>query len=283
MTTKQIHGLVAVTEKMDTAGAATWWSLSGDTDLGALVAAWSKAGLDPELLPVGRSREVALHRAVAEQRDRKRTVQRLDDRSGWAVVDVEVSRHEADVRVPCRVWDDEEKGLICEPPGTTLADEIAAAFRRNLTTISQGDVSAWLVRQAERLNAVALRETGGIYFVPNHTLGEWRLIAGTLRETTSHTVYELPALRSDEAVKAIVDALAREAEAQATKLEEQLTADELGERALRARGVTCEQMQKKVEQYERLLGTSMTTLHERIERLQAAVAGAIFALSDDAA
>ncbi|KKN38749.1 hypothetical protein LCGC14_0750120, partial [marine sediment metagenome] len=275
--TQQVQGIVAVTESMETAGCIVWWRLSGSTDGYALRQAWEDAGLPEDLVPELPSAEKALRRAVIEQRERRRLVRPLEGTKGWAVVDEAASGDDLDYSVRLKVTLNKIGHVSIEPEGAVGSDEIKAAYQRHLAQLAQTDISTWLVRLAARVRAVALRDTGGVYFIPREQVAQWRRMAGALGAASASRVFEVPALKSDEAIEAVLDAVAREAETAAEVMEEELAKENLGERALRTRTERCGAIEEKLSTYEKLLGTSLDALHDRLEVLQAGLATAALA------
>ena len=174
-----------------------------------------------------------------------------------------------------------EDRLSVNPPTFPQAGELRAAYERHLGCMSANDVSTWMCELLKVVNGVSLRDTGGIYFIPRSSLATWRAMMGAVRACSAHAVFEVPALRSDEAVEAILDAITREAETAAADMEEEIIMTDLGARALRTRANRCEAIQRKLEDYEQLLGRGMDTLKERLGGLQAQMAAAALAASAD--
>jgi hypothetical protein len=143
------------------------------------------------------------------------------------------------------------------------------------------NLSSWLVRMVYSTHAVGLRDTGGIYFVPRDGVDEWKKLVGAIRAASAHQFFEVPALRSSEAVDAILDALITEAGESILKMEEQLTSDKLGEKALHGRVEKCDAMKSKIESYEALLGTNLDKLRERLDGLKANLAAAALLKGED--
>src|SRR5581483_2410390 len=114
-------------------------------------------------------------------------------------------------------------------------------------------------------------DTGGVYFIPQQCVEKYRQMVNAIGAAADHSLFEVPALKSDEAVEAILDAVLREADSECTNMETELDAGALKKRALRARVGKCEALREKVETYEKLLGKSMPKVQERIENLKASV------------
>ncbi len=255
------------------AGAVVWWRTSGGIDLAALDAAWGAAGLPIKLVPSAPRPSAALRRAVNEHRGERRLVRPLAS-GGFALVDENASGDDLQHEVTCRAKlvppvGDGAPTIAVEPPDHPIAPHLTASYAAHLGQIEQGDVSPWLVKVIEHCQAVSLRDTGGIYFVPKAQLDTWRAMVAAIRTAGQHTVFEMPALKSDEAVAALLDAVVREAEATASLMEQEVSGGDLGERALKTRVERAAALESKVTSYEGLLGTTLTEIHERCERLRA--------------
>lgn len=264
-------------------GLVVLWRLSGEVDLEKLAAAWLAAGLDEKLLPKPASPVVALHRAVVELQTRHQLVRKIEgERAGWAVVEERQDGNGMEAQLNYNVTtrvrlvgDEDAEQLEFLPPDGPLVGEVRTEYERARRQLSQQDVSVWLVRRVEELRAVALRDTGGIYFVPRDAVDRWRAMCGALARASQNRVLDLPALRDDEAVAFVLDALARESERAATEMEKELETGDLGERALRTRTARCGQMEQKLRQYEDLLGVQLDGMRSRIEQLQARMTAAM--------
>jgi hypothetical protein len=264
----------------DVAGAVTFWRLAGSVDHARLEGEWRARGLDPRLLPSLPTPAVALHRAIEERREERRLVRPLPKRAGWAIV-AERARGEDDLayHVETRARLDDVGRLVVEPADSDDARVLAAQFDTHLRTLSFGDVGGWLARRVYALRATALRATGGVYFVPRPSVEEWTLTGQALAAASGCFVHQIPALRTSEAVEAILEAVAQETQAEAKRMEEQIA--DLGGRGLRARLDECEAVEAKVTFYEDLLGRKATDLHDRLEHLKASIAAALLASSGD--
>jgi hypothetical protein len=278
-----VTNLVAVTdEKVEAAGAITYWRLSGHVDAVVLQAAWEDAGLDPKWLTAGPGVETCLRRAMQELAGPHRLVRPLKG-SGYALVDEVADEETLSYGTTLKA---KLKGESVEvtPPSHDLAQAVLDGYAVQRMALTTEDISSWLTRLIKRVGAVPLRDTGGVYFVPRTHLDTWRTIGRVLRTAGANVVYEIPALRSDEAVEAILDALQTEAEREAKALESELEKGELTSRALKGRASKTEQMLAKIQSYEGLLGQSLDVLKKRVEDLQANITVAIFqADSEEAA
>jgi hypothetical protein len=277
--------VVAITEAIATAGAISWWRLSGTIDEYNLQQAWKAAGLDEKLLPHSPSASRILRRVLREH-ENKTTLVRSVAQEVYALArradENDKLRFVEFLRARATESEVDGVDLQIESEDTKLAAEIRSSFECGRGKLDASDVSGWLCDLVKELKAVSLRDMGGIYFIPFSAVATWQKIIGVLRALSGHFFAEVPALRSDEAVDAILDAVIREAKAEADELERDLEDPEkLGTRAFKTRATRCEEMSEKVKTYEALLEVNMEPLRERLRSLQANIAAAILAGGSD--
>lgn len=278
-----VHGVVAVTEDIKTAGAIVWWRLSGTTDSDALRVKWAKAGFDPEELPSPPGPATALLRACRAQREQRTLVRPLGRGTGFALVNEHVHDENGgtpldhDIAAIAKV--DDIGRVTVTGPGRTMTmkerdaldkirTEVVAGYERHLETLSAKDISLWLVDFMPKLDAVSLRDKGGVYFVPHHNVARLEAIADCIASVSGHRVHRVPALKSEDAVNAILDAIDTEASAEAEAMESDIAAAALGARGFEHRVGRCEEIEAKVVRYETLLGRKLDALGERLVNLR---------------
>ena len=272
MTTGTTKGLItnkdfiAVTDTTPQAGAMVWWELSGDVDAQRLRTAWNAAGLDPELVPDDPAPKTALKRAVdtlAEKRKLVRPVQ-----NGYSLVEELECGDKLAYSQQVTATIDSVGVLKVEPAKGTLADLIRASYQAHLEQFVPSDISVLLVDLCDSLLAVALRARGGFYFLPPDSVGKFQAAVCVLRSVSSHLCYEIPALKTESAVQAILAAVEREASAEIEEFEAILTNVEAGPRALKTKARKCSGVAEKVAAYEKLLGLSLVELQDRLSGLR---------------
>lgn len=267
-----------ITPELAEAGCVSYWRLSGAVDLGKLRSAWQDAGLDSQLLPASPSPETALRRSVSDLRAKRRLVRPLARRGAWAIVDERVDKgtNTIDWHVTCRVTLAGGR-VVIEPATHDLYDKVHTGYRQHLAELAPEDVSAWLVSLASREKAAALRDTGGVYFVPRPSMDFWRRATDAIRAASNHKIFRIPAMKNAEAVEAILDAVTEEAGRETAIMEAELLEtgdDALGLRAIDTRSARCAEVLEKVAAYEELLGVKMDTVRQRVEDLRAGLAAA---------
>lgn len=273
-----LRGLRAVTSDVASGAVGTilYWKLGATTAYDELVKSWENNDLREVLGEVvsAPTPDVALTRALGEQKTARRLVRKLAGTDGHAIVSetVEPGRDpQYSTLVKVRLGDNLKPSF--DPSYSDLAPEIRSAFRRHLDTILATDLSTWLVELTTKLDAVKLKETGGMYFIPAGKAALAHKVALALRPVGT-TIYEIPAMDAESATVAFVDAITDEVKAVAAGIMDEIATGKLGERALSARAATAKNLAEKVKRYEALLGTSMSDLQAQITQISGAVASA---------
>ncbi len=293
MTTSPMHrsDFIITPESVQTAGSVSYWRLTGTIALDALAAAWRAAGLDTKMLPKAPGPEVAFGRAVRDQAHRNRLVRRLKT-GAWLVVD----------ETPAADGSTATYGVLAHAElgpngpitnqadlGTStleyiqVRDRISIAFAQHQGQLEADDISSWLVKIANGLRAVSLRDTGGIYFIPHNQAQLWNTVVAAVRSVSSHQVFSIPAMKNADAIAAITAAITEEAAQVVERMYEELqkTGDEaIGKRALKTREKEAAALLAKVDEYEQLIESRLTA-RQRVEDLQAALATAALSAGDE--
>lgn len=285
-------------EASESCGAVSYWRAGGDVSIDALRAAWIDAGLDEKLLRKAPDAKTVLRRAVLGLADRKkigantevRTLVRPDAAPHtWAVVSEVVTTEDLPryTTLLTVTYDSTSVGPQFEatedaPPGSEtyarLKGAVLSAFGAQQNVYDSSDITNWLVKMAYDNGAVTLRDSGGVYFIPKAAMTFWNKAATVIESVTKsqHRVFRIPAMRNNEAMAAIIDAITHEAEQLVALVEAEMVAtgdDALGKRALKTRQAQASEMLKKVETYEALVEQKLT-VRERVEELQAAIVAA---------
>lgn len=280
----------------EVAGAVSYWSLSGTVELSALRDSLQLEGLPEPLLPTGVTLSEALVRGARVCCNGPRQLIRPLARGRWAFVQEHVrdSKHVehkqlltgrvepmGEGKVPTAVVELAD-GVKPSEAMDALIDQILGESSRQLGLLDGVDCSSWLVRVATTLHATGLRDRGGIYFVPRDVLPTWRLVARVLSEETEHRVYEIPAMRTEEAVAAVLTAVRQTCEGRFHELTTYL-AEGVSTRGLNAWERSMAETKRYVEHYVSLLGQALPDLSERLEQLTGALMAARLAAKEVAA
>jgi hypothetical protein len=268
------------------AGALVYWRLEGVLDPAELAVRWKAAGLDTALIPQTPAPTTALTRALREFSSRRRMIRSLDGRAGHAIVNETAANDDLSYVTELKARLDPAGRPVFEPADHKLVPRLRADYDYQLSICSSEDVAAWLVRLIRRLDGLALRDTGGFYYLPPAHVAEWQKIVDCLRAVSEHKVFLIPAMRTTDAVDALLDAIVQDAKTEADGMEmelvEGLNGRPLGERALKSRVGKCEAVEAKVTRYEALLGTKLDVIRTRLEVLRGNLAAAALAAMTEA-
>jgi len=258
----------------DSTGAIVYWSLTGGAcDYANLVGALAVHGInDPNDLPPLPTPNTAFFRAIKGMETKHRFA-RFSRQAGVDTYHlIDERERDGDLELTQNVKIQLCAGVVVghgdDPEG--LTGQVGEAYTAALDALTAADVSGYLTSWVKKCDCVALRPTGGFYFIPNNQLSKFRQVAHALREATSFRTFEIPAMPTDDAIEAILDAIGREAVAEAEGIMAELAEGKLGPRALRTRATRCEAMAQKVERYESILGRRMDSLRDQLEDLSAA-------------
>jgi len=154
---------------------------------------------------------------------------------------------------------------------------IGALFKTNLEYYPTTMTSTVISRVIESLGGILVRKTGGAYFVPPRSVGDFETFCDAIDaaevgpEMVTHSFGIKPGERS---FKAVLKAVQRIAKERLCEVEEGL--NRLGERKQRSDGKTarideCLAVKSMLSEYESLLGVSLKEFQEMADDVQAAV------------
>jgi hypothetical protein len=274
------HDVIGVLDGQ-AAGAMVWWQLSGNIDREKLLTAWKDQGLDEAKIPEPASPREALKRALEDMRERHLLVRPLADARGYSLVEERAEGQKLDYSQQLTVQVDDAGGLVFEPADHLQREEVLLRYLQQQAILPPSDISGMLLRFCEGLLSVPLRSRGGFYFLPPAGVEQFRRAAASLRQVSSHSLYEVPAMKSSEAVTAILAAVQHEAEAEAEAMVEILDSGEAGARALRSQSKRCERAETKLARYEELLGQKLPDLQQKLSFLRSRLTEAALVASTD--
>jgi hypothetical protein len=268
------QGLIAVSESSDVTGGVVYWQLSSGADRSKLVEALIAQGLEESDAPALATPEVALGRAVKELQGRSVLIRKLKQHGSWAVVRESELNGELDYQQVVRVWLEKDSETIksqasvgYEAQAQIEVERIVAEYNKARTSLSVIDMSAWLVKLANKLDGVPLRDRGGMYFVPAANIEVVRKVTAALAAAgTGCLVYEIPAMHSSQAVTAIYDAVGADTAKHISDAEAELEAG-IGKVAARNRAEEIGLLLKRIHRYEGLLGQQFTGVADKLAKI----------------
>lgn len=264
--------LIAVAAGDEVTGGVVYWQLTGVVDRSTLVAAMESRGLEDKDAPALASPELALGRAMRELQARNILVRRLKGAGGWAVLhEREVNAKletEQTVRIYLSGEKDQEVVKFEAQPGFEAQaqiefDRAVAEYNKQRAALNVTDLSSWLVKVSVKLDGIPLRDRGGMYFVPRASIETFRKVKESLMEVSGCQVYEIPAMHSTETVKAIFDAVGRDAQSFVSDVEGEYNMG-MGKLAAKNRKEEVEEILKRVRSYAKLLNQDFSSTEKTL-------------------
>lgn len=270
-------------ENENIAGAIVYWRLSGEVNGTDFKTALIEQGLEDHLLNMP-SPHRALRRAMQEYASGSLFIRKHKG------ANVLFRQEDNDGTAECQVIA-EARLTVGGQPKIAVKRAITPDLEKDLTSrywhhvfhATTTDISSWLIGQAAACDALSLRESGGIYFVPRHKITEWEARVAAVHTTTDCKIHNIPAMRCEDAIDTIFEALTDECETLTNQVQEDVDSEELGERALRTRVGQAKTMLEKLSRYEGLLGGRIDSIREQVEEQQANAVQAALAASASAA
>jgi hypothetical protein len=266
-------------------GRIVMWTMNGDVTVDALTRALASVE-SKALAPEPPSALVALHRAVDAV---AKALGRLEvhhvSRGEWAIVgkptEQDGVQRQLVYPIDCTaklVREGDTERLEISGKGE---DQIRAAYEVAKGVLASSDIGTWLCEKLTKLGAVALRDRGGVYFIPRPQVWKWDLIVKALRACSKHTVHGIPAMRSQDAIDAILSALAADTRTECDKIAADIGDGTLGAKALANREKTTGELLGRLDAYNEILGGRLDELRAAIEETRAAVATAALAAGSE--
>lgn len=273
--------LVAIDNNTE-AGAVIYWSLRGGLiSHDKFCEAWKAAGGNPACLPDRPSPETALRRAVAARGTKRRLARPGSRRGTWSIVQEVAVGEDMEYRQLARAHLDE--GSLVVKGDAAECSAIEQAFTEALGSLTQDDVSAWLVWFIDAYSAVRLKPNGGLYYLPPAEAPDFARVAKLVEKICIDmiSIEYIPAMNRSSVVRAVLDGLMQEIAGFTSVIDEAIEKG-VGKRALRNRAAECDAQIERMSAYESMLGSRVEKLRSQINAVKArAVMAAVKADSED--
>lgn len=158
---------------------------------------------------------------------------------------------------------------------------VSDALALGLTKLGDQELSSWMSQVVKHLQAVSMRESGGVYFIPAAHVETWRSINKSVRaRCPGMQLYEVPVVRTAQAIEAVLEslteAIAKET-AEVSKASDELQTKRTGGTNVQQRSVDGMKskllaLAGKVKRYEEVLGVGLENLQKQVEAVQTQVA-----------
>lgn len=166
-------------------------------------------------------------------------------------------------------------GAGFEGDGAIVA-ELKDEHVRALSVLTPEDVSVWLCDTLQGFTAFSLKPGGGCYFVPADAKAVFDTLCNALK-STSHSIYTIPALRSDTAIEAILAALESNMASAIEAIAQAVAAGDVGKCGLETKERELSELLTRLTKYEGLLGRSLDGVRAQAEEAEGAIAVAMLA------
>jgi len=282
-------------------GAVCFWRLAKSTNLPKVKEGLTNLGLG-EFTPEPKTPLSCLRAALDDAyspptKDERYVIRPIkNDVTGFAVVSERPKEHSDPGddwgKVIATAGLTEDGRLSLEPNEIGRYEAIKAGMEGAAEWLTAASVGKGLVDLVEHFGGVALRPTGGVYWLNDYALDQWASVSDIFEGASAHKdgegettepskVYVLRVVADEQMVRAVGDALNIEVEAEIAKIEEELAIGDLKPHVCVRRMEQAGRIEAKVRRYERAFGEPMTKLTDAAKR--AAEHAAMAALQASAA
>lgn len=261
-------------------GAVVFWATS-ESDRGKLMAGLAQLGWE-KFTPEAKTPYHALLDAAKAVYSGWQYLHRgTEKNSGVEVVEEVKGQERNEYRHVDTLAVDEATGLLleCQRP-----DAIRAAYDKARTNIPANAVTALLVRAVAHLGGLALRPSGGFYWVKESATAQFRDVAAVAEQASvsgATRVYALRVAHDASSVRAITDALRSEVEQEVSRISADIAEGEIGKRALEGRKASALALREKVKELSGILGVALDDLTGKLETVECAAADAVLSLASE--
>jgi len=165
-------------------------------------------------------------------------------------------------------------GMVVQPNGYQNAQAI---YAHEMSTCARHKVARCLTRIVGHLNGVALRDRGGLYWLPQDKMATFNGVAEVIQNAGGNSVYTVRTAHDTESVRAICDALTNEVNSELNTINADIMSGDIKKRAMKSRQDRAVNLRAQVAEYESILGTALDSLKERCDEADTAAATTILA------
>jgi len=281
-------------DRLSIGGAVVFWRLAKSTNRAQVQDGLNNLYLD-EFTPEPRSPLACLRAAIPDvypvEKGHKQATRPIKNGvgKGFAVVKEDPENaHAGDAWGTVRataILEDETKAVKLDPFDHEKRDALKAGMAGAAEWLTAASVGTALVKLVEWVDGVALRPSGGVYWVREDRLEEWERIAHVFEQASAekdregneqppNAVYVMRVVADEAMVRAVGDALTADIEAELATIEQDIASGELREQACINRLKRTVNLEKRVKRYETAFDAPLTRLREACKRARVATAQA---------
>mgnify|MGYP003632057327 CR=1 FL=1 len=270
-------------------GGVVFWSLGEGTNAQALEAGLTALGLDT-FTAEANTPNGALKIALTKTYGRSGvkidalpsgdgyvvTYLKGDNQNGVKTLDYEVAfsvEYPTDI-TGSLIFRSPKTGMVVQPNGHVNAQAI---YTNEMSTCARHKVARCLTRIVTHLNGVALRDRGGLYWLPQSKMATFGDVARVVQNAGSNSVYTVRTAHDTESVRAICDALTNEVNSELDTINADIMGGDIKKRAMKSRQERAVNLRSQVAEYESILGTALDSLKDRCDEADTAAATTILA------
>lgn len=142
--------------------------------------------------------------------------------------------------------------------------QLNETFQRLKATCSGASVSGMLVRVIAHMKGVTLRESGGLYYLPDSVVNTFRALANVVEGAacgeSKNVVYSVRTVLDGQSVRAVRDAIVKEINETTAEIITEVSGN-MGPDALERRKQRAIALHEKITMYEEVLGVALDVLH----------------------
>jgi len=258
-----------------TTGVVALWETSSDFSLQRVADAFASVG-QGKAAPRKRTPLAALKAAMHALAGKAtgRRVAPMGDGYALLVEHVDVAAKRVETSQGLTAWLETSPystALVLAANDPAALPELSASWAAEKEKVDGASVSECLVAACAGLGGIALRRSGGVYWLPASAADDWRRLAkGVEAASAGGTArcYAVSTGGDPESVRAIAESFVREADALVAESAAELDAGNVSGRVATARAARLADLVAQAEQYEKTLATSLADVKARVTAAQ---------------
>lgn len=262
----------------------TFWTCATWTDHGKLKYEMDAIGLG-EAVPARMTDGAALYESLkvvfpgnGKGSAKDVLIRPLSELKGYAVVEEEKAKTKNEYKQLLMARIDNNQ-ILLHPFDQEQASLIVQEFGKHKSCVGGSEVGSMLVRLAHKYQATTLRQTGGIYALPMKWSDIWRKLSHAVESSSSSgrsIVYLATMEVNADSVRVVRDAIRREMATESKKLLDKIASGTMGDQATESAKIRLIDMEKKVQEYEAIVGESLSDLRDALNSCAVGVGMAAF-------